>query len=366
MKVVDIIRTLEEWAPKQHQESYDNSGLICGNPESVVTSVLCSLDCTEEVVEEAANKGCGMIIAHHPIVFSGLKSLTGKDYVERTVITAIQKGVAIYAIHTNLDHAWTGVNRKIGERLGLHHLEVLSPKKGALLKLVTYVPSAALEVIKSALFNAGAGHIGEYDHCSFTSEGQGTFRGSENSTPSVGKVGEDHREAESKLEVILPTHLKSTVVKALLAAHPYEEVAYDLVALQNEHPRLGSGMIGSLNTPLSEKSFFEHVSSRFNLKVIRHTTLLNKPVKTVAFCGGAGRFLLPNAMARKADVFITADFKYHEFFDAEQKVVIMDIGHFESEQSTPELIKEYLEEKIPTFAVLLSEAGTNPVHYYIS
>ncbi|NQV52251.1 MAG: Nif3-like dinuclear metal center hexameric protein [Flavobacteriales bacterium] len=366
MKVSDIIRTLEEWAPKQHQESYDNSGLICGDPESTITSVLCSLDCTEEVVKEAANKGCEMIIAHHPIVFAGMKSLTGQNYVERTVIAAIQKGIAIYAIHTNLDHAWTGVNRKIGERLDLQNLQVLSPKTDALLKLDTFVPHAALEDVKTALFNAGAGHIGEYDHCSFSSEGQGTFRGSINSTPTVGQAGEDHREAESKLEVILPFHLKSKLVKALLTAHPYEEVAYDLIALQNEHQQLGSGMIGRLSTPQSEKSFFEHVAERFKLKVIRHTALLGKPIETVAFCGGAGRFLLPNAIAQKADVFITSDFKYHEFFDAEQKLVIMDIGHFESEQFTPELIKEYLEEKIPTFAVLLSEAGTNPVHYYIS
>lgn len=366
MKAAEIIEVLEAWAPKSYQESYDNSGLICGHPVMEVKKVLCSLDCTEKVVEEAVSNGCDMIVAHHPIVFSGLRSLTGKNYVERTVIKAIQNNIAIYAIHTNLDNAWMGVNRKIGEKLGLEGIRVLSPKKEVLLKLSTFVPGESVHAVRSALFEAGAGHIGDYDHCSFQSSGEGTFRGGETTTPAVGKVGEDHSEPESKLEVILPAHLKAQAVRSLLSAHPYEEVAYDLVQLENEHPRLGSGMIGMLPKPMADEAFMAMLSKRFNLRLVRHTSLLGKPIQTVAYCGGAGRFLLPNAIGQKADVFITSDFKYHEFFDAEEKLVIMDIGHFESEQFTPELIKEYLEEKIPTFAVLLSETGTNPVHYYIS
>ncbi|MEQ9187983.1 MAG: Nif3-like dinuclear metal center hexameric protein [Cryomorphaceae bacterium] len=366
MNVTEIIKVLELWAPRSYQESYDNSGLICGHPGMEVNKVLCSLDCTEKVVEEAVSKGCEMIVAHHPIVFTGLRSLTGKNYVERTVIKAIQNNIVIYAVHTNLDNAWMGVNRRIGQKLGLQGISVLRPKSEVLLKLSTFVPSKSVQDVRTALFEVGAGQIGDYDHCSFQSEGHGTFRGGETSNPTVGRAGEDHSEPESKLEVILPLHLKAQAVKSLLSAHPYEEVAYDLVRLENEHPRLGSGMIGMLPKPVTQEAFMAMLAERFNLRVMRHTSLIGKPIQKVAYCGGAGRFLLPDAIAQKADVFITSDFKYHEFFDAEEKLVIMDIGHYESEQFTPELIKEYLEEKIPTFAVLLSETGTNPVHYYIS
>jgi len=366
MTVRDIIQSLEHWAPAEYQEGYDNARLIVGDPNAKVEQVLCTLDCTEEVVREAIEKGCQLIVAHHPIVFGGLKSLTGKNYVERTVMMAIKNDVSIYAIHTNLDNVWTGVNRKIGEKLGLQDLKILSPKKEVLLKLFTFVPHASLESVRNALFAAGAGSIGDYDHCSFGQEGAGTYRGNEDTNPAIGTPGSDHTEPETKLEVVLPIHLQRQVVAALIQAHPYEEVAYDLIRLENMYPRLGSGMVGELTTETAMSSFMKDVSKSFKLKALRHTPILKQKIKKIAFCGGAGRFLLPDAIASGADVFITSDVKYHEFFDADGKIVIMDIGHFESEQFTPELIKEYLDEKFPTFAVLLSEAGTNPVHYYIA
>lgn len=366
MKLTEIIAQLDRWAPSAYQESYDNARLICGNPNAEIEKALCTLDCTEQVVDEAIEKACQLVIAHHPIVFGGLKSLTGKNYVERTVIKAIKNDIAIYAIHTNLDSVWTGVNRKIGEQLGLSDLRILNPKKGLLQKLYTFAPKADVARVRQALFDAGAGHIGDYDHCSFNTDGTGTFRGAENTNPHVGEPGEEHHEPEERIEVIFPVHISDKVVRALISAHPYEEVAYDIVALENEHPRVGSGMIGTLAESMPEADFMKHVGERMKAPVIRHTPLRDRPVKTVAFCGGAGRFLLNNAMAQKADVFITGDFKYHDFFDADGRIVVMDIGHFESEQFTPELIKQFLAEKIPTFAVLLSEVKTNPVHYFIS
>lgn len=366
MTVSEIILHLEALAPRSLQESYDNAQLICGSPSQAVSRALVCLDCTEAVVEEAIANECNMIIAHHPIVFGGLKSLTGKNYVERVLIKAIKHDVAIHAVHTNLDHVWNGVNRGIGERLGLQQLRMLAPKKGMLKKLFTFVPATHAEAVRQAMFDAGAGHIGEYDHCSYNSAGTGTFRGSDLSKPFVGEPGKEHHEAETKVEVIVPGYAMTPVVDALRLAHPYEEVAYDIVPLENVHPRIGSGMIGKLEIPMSGDDFLRHLARQMKTPVIRHTPLLHRPVEWVAFCGGAGSFLLEEALAQKADVYITGDFKYHQFFDADGKIVVMDIGHFESEQFTPALIKEYLEQKIPTFAILLSEVNTNPVHYFIS
>ncbi len=364
MKLNEIISQLEQLAPPALQESYDNARLITGYPNMTITGVLTTLDCTEDVVEEALSKNCNLIVAHHPIIFGGLKSLTGKNYVERTVIKAIKNDVAIYAIHTNLDNVWQGVNRRIGDRLGIENIEILAPKKETLQKLFTFVPSAQLEEVRQALFEAGAGHIGDYDQCSFGQEGTGTFRGLEGTQPFTGTPGQLHSEKETKLEVVYPSFLKSRVIRSLMKAHPYEEVAYDIVNLANEHQRVGSGMIGTLKQPMPEREFLNHVAKHMKVTSIRHTPLLEKPIETVAWCGGAGSFLRGIAMARGADVFITGDFKYHEFFDADGKMVILDIGHFESEQFTPDLLAEFLLEKFPTFAVLLSEVKTNPVHYF--
>jgi len=366
MKVSEITNRLEEWAPKSLQEAYDNSGFICGDPNQELTACLLSLDCTEAVVEEAIARGCNLIISHHPILFKGLKSLTGKSYVERTIIKAIENRIALYAIHTNLDNVSTGVNSIIGKKMGLTQLKTLSPKAGNLKKLHTYVPRKHASSVRDALFGAGAGKISDYDRCSFNVEGIGTFRGGAGTNPFAGSPEKDHAEEEVKIEVIFESYLQPRLLSALTEAHPYEEVAFDIVSLDNRHPHIGSGMVGELSEPMREQDFLKMVSDRFECKVIRHTELLNKPVSRVAFCGGSGQFLLKQAIASGADVFVTGDFKYHEFFDHEKKIVILDIGHFESEQFTPELIQQFLLEKFPTFAVLLSEVNTNPVQYFIS
>ena len=364
MTIGEITNYLESLAPPGSQESYDNSGLITGSKNTEVTNALISLDCTEAIIDEAIRKKCNLVISHHPIVFKGLKKLTGKNYVERTVIKAIQHNIAIYAIHTNLDNYNLGVNKKIGDLLGIKNPRILQPAENKLVKLSVYVPKIHHDHVMEAVFSAGAGHIGNYSECSFSTAGNGTFKAGNDTTPFVGEKEKRHVEPEVKLEVLAAVHRIHTVVQAMLAAHPYEEVAYDIFPLLNTNKFEGAGMVGELETSMSESEFLQKLKSTFGCKVIRHTALLNKPVKTVAWCGGSGSFLLSKAIAAKADFFITGDFKYHEFFDADNQIAIADIGHFESEQFTIELLNDLILKKFANFAPCLTENITNPVNYF--
>lgn len=362
-KIKDIIQYLETIAPPAYQENYDNSGLICGNGNAEITGVLISLDATEDVVNEALSKGCNMIVAHHPIVFRGLKSLTGRNYVERTVISAIKNDIAIYAIHTNLDNVSNGVNKKICDRIGLQNTRVLAPRPATLSKLVTFVPKEHTKEVLEAVHEAGAGNVGKYTHCSFRVEGTGTFRPGEEADPYIGSTNKQEEVNEDRVEMILPAHLERKVLTALHHAHPYEEVAYFLSPLTNFDQETGAGMVGDLEEETELFEFLNHLKVSMSAGCIRHTKSLERKVKKVAVCGGSGSFLLLAAIAAGADVFITADFKYHEFFDAEDRIVIADIGHYESEVFTKELIHEILSKKFTTFALNLSETVTNPISY---
>jgi dinuclear metal center YbgI/SA1388 family protein len=364
-KIKEVTHFLETTAPLAYQESYDNAGLIVGNPQDDVTGVLVTLDSTEAVIDEAIDKGCNLIVAHHPIVFKGLKKLNGKNYVERTVIKAIKNDVAIYATHTNLDHVVGGVNFMIAEKLGLHNVRILSPKDNVLMKLVCFVPFDDTQKVLDALYNAGVGQIGNYDHCSFSVIGKGTFRPNDNARPYVGASNQEEQVNENRIEVIFPTHLQSKVMEALRNAHPYEEIAHYLTLLQNQHQEVGAGAVGSLPAPIEAREFLKYLKQTMNLSVIRHTALVKETIQKVAVCGGAGSFLLSDAIRAQADVFITADYKYHEFFDAEMHTIICDIGHYESEVFTKELLQRYLSKKFPNFATILSETITNPVNYYV-
>lgn len=364
MKVKDITEYLETIAPRAYQESYDNSGLLTGEPSQEVTGALITLDCIEEVVEEAIAKKCNLIIAHHPIIFKGLKKITGSNYVERTILKAIRNNIAIYAIHTNLDNVHTGVNRKIAEKLGLKNVKILAPKQDTLTKLATFIPKAHTDNVLQALYQAGAGQIGDYKNCSFQTEGTGTFMPVGEANPHTGKLNKQESVREDRVEVIFATHLESRVIGALKTVHPYEEVAYYLTRLANANQEVGSGMVGELEQPQEPIEFLKRLKSSMNLTAIRHTRLLDQKVKKVAVCGGSGSFLLPHAIRSGADFFVTADFKYHEFFDAEGKITICDIGHYESEIFTKELLGEILNEKFPTFAVNFSTTDTNPVRYF--
>lgn len=364
MRINDIIGALNQWAPPAYQESYDNARLITGSPDAELTGIIVSLDCTEDVVQEAIDKKANLIVAHHPIVFKGLKSFTGKNYVERTIIKAIKNDIAIFSIHTNLDNVHTGVNRMICDRIGLSNCRTLAPKSGILSKLVTFVPQQNAQSVLDALYHAGLGQIGNYDECSFQVNGTGSFRPNNQANPTIGKNNQRELVEETRIEGIFPTHIKNKVISALQKAHPYEEVAYYLTALENPHQEVGAGMVGELATAMPTESFLNLLKKQFNLKVIRHTSLCKKEIKKVAVCGGSGSFLLSHAIGAGADVFVTADFKYHEFFDADQKIIIADIGHYESEVFTKELICNFLKEKFANIALNLSEVDTNPIKYF--
>lgn len=365
MQVQDVINVIEQFAPIVYQESYDNSGLQVGDASMEVSGVLLSLDITEAIVDDALARGCNMIVAHHPLLFSGLKKITGGDYVQRVVVKAIKNDIALYAAHTNLDNMRQGVSAKMAEKLSLKNTHILRSPKGTLLKLYTYAPIEAAKAVKDALLAAGAGAIGQYTECSFSTKGEGTFRASHAANPTIGVAGGARTQVEEqKIEVILPLHLQSNVLKALKEAHPYEEVAYELISLKNTHQDIGAGLVGELERPMEESYFMEWLKEKMQTNCIRHTALLHKPIQKIALCGGAGSFLLADAISAKADVFITGDYKYHQFFDADGKILIADIGHYESEQFTVELLSDIIKEKFPNFAVLLSKLSTNPVNYY--
>lgn len=363
MTVKDITKTLEELAPLAHAEDFDNVGLLVGNPNMAVTGVLVTLDTLENVVDEAIAKKCNLIVSFHPIIFSGLKKITGNTYVERVVLKAIRHNIAIYSMHTALDNSKMGVNAKICEVLGLKNPEILIPKKGTIKKLVTYAPVADADKVKIALFEAGAGDIGNYSDCSYSLEGVGSFKAGNLANPTKGEIGQVHFEKESQINVIFTFEKEKSILQSLFKAHPYEEVAYEVVTLENTNQDIGMGMIGTLETEMDEREFLLQVKSKMNASVVRHSQLLNKKVKKVAVLGGSGAFAISAAKRANADVFITSDIKYHQFYEAENELVIVDIGHFETEQFTKDLLVDHLTKKIPNFAVSLSESITNPIKY---
>lgn len=368
MIIRDIIKELEKLAPPPYQESYDNSGLLTGDASATCTGVLCTLDCIETVVDEAIERECNLIVAHHPILFGAIKKITPRSYVERTIIKAIKNDIAIYAIHTNLDNMRAGVNAMMAKKLAVREnsISILAPKTGLIGKLYTYVPVNEAEKVRDALFESGAGSIGKYEECSFSSAGMGSFKPLEGSNPAIGEAGGGRELVpEQKVEVVFPYHILGQVVKALHLAHPYEVPAYEVLQLQNAHQDIGSGMLAELPHTMNEQEFLRHLQKAFNLTLVRHTPLLNRPVRTVALCGGAGSFLTKAAIAAGADAYITADIKYHEFFDADNQILLADIGHWESEQFTADLLANFLQDKFPTFAVLKTRELTNPVHYFV-
>ena len=364
MKIAEITDFIETIAPLAMQESYDNAGLIVGDRKAEATGALVCLDVTEAVVDEAISLGFNLIIAHHPFVFGGLKKFSGGSAVERTLIKAIKNDVAVYAAHTNLDNMLqNGVNSRIANKIGLKDTKILAPMDGNLRKIVVFVPSSHAEAVRNAMLNAGAGHIGNYSHCSYNLQGQGTFKAGDGCNPFVGKIGEMHFEDETRVETIAPAHMTGKIVRAMLAAHPYEEPAYDIYPLDNSYAMAGSGILGTLPQPEDALAFLQKVKKIFGCGVIRHTRLPEKPIQKVAVCGGAGSFLIGDAMRAGADILLTADIKYHQFFDAQYPFAVADIGHYESEQFTKELFYELLTGKFSNFAVRLTKVNTNPIKY---
>lgn len=361
--VNDVIKVLETYASGALQESYDNSGLQVGRQEMKVSGVMITLDVTEQVLDEAIAKGCNMVISHHPLIFGGLKRLTGHGYVERLVMRAVKEDIAVYSIHTNLDNVYNGVSGILAQKIGLINEQVLAPRHGDLRKLVVFVPLSHVDEVRDAMLTAGAGHIGRYDGCSYTGSGTGTFRAGEGSNPFVGEVGAMHQEQESRVEVVVPKWAMSRVIAEMKKVHPYEEVAWDEYKLENSWGNVGSGIVGDLPEPEMMEAFLLRVKELTGTGVIRHSMLTHKMVRRVALCGGSGSFLTHRAIAANADVYLTGDLKYHDYFEADSRVVLADIGHYESEQFTKELILNLLKEKFSTFALLISSVNSNSVHY---
>lgn len=361
--IQEIISEIEAFAPLELQENWDNCGLLVGDAHVEATGMLASIDVTESVVDEAIAQGCNLIVAHHPLIFGGLKRITPKTEIERIVIKAIKNDVAIYAAHTNMDVAAHGVSWRMSQKLGLINPKPLVLQKSTLKKLVVYVPVSHAEGVRNALFQAGAGQIGNYDSCSFNVNGVGTFRGNETAKPFVGTPGALHREDEVRIESIVPAYNQRAAIAAMLEAHPYEEVAYDIYSLENKNPQIGLGVVAQTENPIPFDVFLQFVKATFRCATIRHTAPVSPTVSTVALCGGAGSSFLSAAKAARADLFITGDFKYHQFFEAENQIAIADIGHYESEQFTKELFYEIVTKKFSKFAVRLSAVETNPITY---
>jgi len=363
MIIKEVTDLLEAWVPLDYAEDFDNVGLLVGDKNVEVSGILVTLDTLENVVDEAIAKKCNLIVSFHPIIFSGLKKLTGATYVERVVIKTIQNNIAIYSMHTALDNSNSGVNAKICQVLGIRNPKILIPQKGTIKKLTTYVPESDSKKLLKALFNGGAGNIGNYSNCSFTSNGLGSYKANKNAKPIKGEIGKTHYEKETQINVTFSKSKEVAVLKALFEAHPYEEVAYEIFTLENTNQNIGMGMVGKLEKPIEAKKFLLQVKEKMGVPSIRHSELLRKKVKKVAVLGGSGAFAISAAKASGADLFITADIKYHQYFEAEKKMVIADIGHYETEQFTKNLLVDYLTKKIPNFAIRLSGSKTNPMKY---
>ncbi|WP_281846945.1 Nif3-like dinuclear metal center hexameric protein [Olleya namhaensis] len=364
MLVKDLINHLEEIAPLNYAEDFDNVGLLVGDKNATVTNVLVTLDTLEDVVDEAIAKKCNFILSFHPIIFKGLKSLTGKNYVERTVLKAIKNNIAIYAIHTALDNDNNGVNAMMCNQLNLINQRILIPQKQTIKKLTTYVPVAEAETLRTALFKAGAGQVGNYKNCSFNVNGIGTYNATEKANPVIGVIGEDHSEAETQLNITYAKHVEKSVLKALFETHSYDEVAYEVTTIENTNQNIGMGMIAELKTTQTETEFLYYLKEKMDISLIRHSKLSDRPVKKVAVLGGSGSFAINAAKAAGADAFVTSDLKYHDFFQAENAILLADIGHYESEQYTKSGLVAILTKKIPNFAFILSNTNTNPVKYF--
>ena len=364
MKLKEITQTLERFAPVALQEDFDNSGLLVGNQNAEIRGALLCVDITESIIDEAISLGFNLVISHHPLIFKGLKKISGKNYVERCILKAIKNDIAIYAAHTNFDSVKNGVSYKMAEKIGLKDLKILSPKKDALVKIVTFVPAEFAESVRLAVWEAGAGHIGNYDCCSFSVNGEGTFRALDGANPFLGNLHEKHTEEESKIEFVLPTYLVDNVLVAIKNTHPYEEPAIDIFPLKNSWENVGLGVVGTLPKPMKEKDFLTYIKDIFGVGAIKHSKFLEKNISKVALCGGSGADFINDAKCCGADIYVTADVSYHRFFEAENSLVIADIGHFESEQFTKEIFYEQLIKNFPNFAVQFSKVEKNVVSYF--
>jgi dinuclear metal center YbgI/SA1388 family protein len=361
--VAELLKKIEEIIYPSWQEHYDNAGFQIGNPTDELTGVVVSLDVTFDVLNFAVQEGANLIISHHPMFFHPLKNILLDNERGKLVAYCIENKLNIYSIHTNLDKSALGINYSIAEELGLKNIETLAPEKGYLKKLVTFCPHEFADKVRDAIFQAGAGVIGNYDSCSYNVEGYGTFKGNEQTNPFVGEKGKLHKEPETRIETIFPAEKEAKVIEALLTSHPYEEVAYDIYSLDNIWPQVGLGAVGYLFQPMPLDVFLQEVKRIFEVPFVKYSKGFQTEIKRVAVCGGTGISLLSRAVASGADVFITSDIKYHDFQQAYGKIHLIDVGHYEMEMLGMKKIYEYIFKLLHNFAKVKLYRNQNIVQY---
>lgn len=359
-----LLACIEQWAPFSWQESYDNAGLILGDPDRNVTEALVCFDVTPEVVDEAVRIGAGLIVSHHPAIFKGIKRINPASRLGYMIKQSLCHDIAWCALHTNLDNTLNGVNSYLCEQLGLKDVQPLAPLQDIYGKLQVYVPEAYAEKLRQALAEAGCGAGARYDACSYSSRGEGRFRAGSQAHPFSGQIGELHCEAECKIECLYPLHKTRQVLDVLRTNHPYEEPAFDLLPLRNEATGQGAGAIGNLQESMQETELLDKLKELTGTHCIRHSGFRGRKIRRIALCGGSGGSFIGNACARQADAYITGDLKYHDFADAGSGTWLVDIGHFESEKFAMELIFRFIRKNFPNFAVSISEQARNPVSFY--
>jgi len=367
MRVRDIQQILESWAPKEIAWERDNIGLQAGDPAAVVRGILVALDVTEEVIAEAVRRKANLLVSHHPLLFRPLSAVTMQSARGRCIRALMQSGINLYSAHTNLDFTRGGTSFALAQALGLTDVEFLRMPYEVQRKVVTFVPPAEAERVARAMADAGAGIIGNYDSCSFAGPGTGTFRGNERSRPAIGKRGVLEHASETRLEMMVPRWRLGDVIGAMHRAHPYEEVAYDVYPLENRSREHGMGIIGNARRPVTLRVFLNDLKRRLGVPALRCTGDMRRTVRRVAACGGSGTELMDEAARRGADVFVTADVRYHSFHDVEASMALVDAGHFETELPVVRAVVEHLRAacraRHATVPIHAARTSTNPIVY---
>jgi len=363
----EIFKYIRSWAPEEIAWNKDNVGLQVGSAKRKVKNILLALDLNMKVIIEAVKKDCNIIITHHPLLFNPLRKIdTDQDNTSLLVEKLIKHDITLFSAHTNLDFTKDGVSFELAKTLKLTNLRFLSNIKSAQYKLIVFVPEGHIEKVASAIFENGGGIIGEYSNCSFRTKGQGSFKGSKKTSPSIGKKLNYEKTDEIKLEVLIDSWKLNEILSAIRSVHPYEEIAYDVYPLNNENVNYGIGAIGELHTAMNQREFFNHVSKSLKINNFRYTTGKTNKIKTVAVCGGSGSEVIPAAIKKGADALITADIKYHTFFDNERKILLIDAGHYETEIFSLNEVNKRLADLIKKKKnkVFKYNGSTNPVIFY--
>jgi dinuclear metal center YbgI/SA1388 family protein len=364
MLLNQILKSLNEIAPLSYAQPWDNVGLLAGDPAQIVTKILLTIDYTAAVAAEARDLNCDFIIAYHPPLFSAVKRITA-DGPGHLIHDAIRRGVAIYSPHTAWDAATGGTNDLLAEMLGLVHVAPLqiAPAASKHLKLITFVPEAGMDAVTSALFNAGAGHIGRYSSCSFQSPGTGTFFGNAGTHPAVGQPGKLEKQPEIRLETIIPVDKVDAIVRALLKSHPYEEPAYDLNVLAAPTTGIGQGRVGSLPTETPLQHLLQQLKDKLQLSSLLVTGPEIKMIHRIAICAGAGGELLDAAINTGADLFLTGELRHHDAIKADRAgVSVLCTLHSNCERPSLTRLKSRLEQALAGNCppIVLSQSDRDP------